>query len=153
MHEWFFESGLRFSCQRCSACCRGGPGYVFVSKNDLDKLAKSLAMPYNHVIEVFCRWIPSSNGLENLSLKEKAHFDCVFWKEGACSVYEARPFQCRSFPFWSTIVDSKKAWETAAIDCPGIGYGEIHSARSILAALKASEKNPPISRVSSKYKN
>ena len=35
MSEPFYAEGLRFSCERCSACCRGEPGYVFLTKEDL----------------------------------------------------------------------------------------------------------------------
>ena len=69
--------------------------------------------------EKYCR-VTDFGIVSRLSLTEKPNNDCIMWKEGGCSVYEARPLQCRSFPFWSSNVEDKAAWESAAVDCPGI---------------------------------
>ncbi|MDR3247725.1 MAG: YkgJ family cysteine cluster protein, partial [Treponema sp.] len=37
----FYANGLRFSCTRCSSCCRYESGYVFLSPEDVDVLAKA----------------------------------------------------------------------------------------------------------------
>ena len=70
---------------------------------------------------------PGPPGLaRRVSLREKANLDCMFWENGGCSVYEARPLQCRSFPFWSALVSSEE-WDLHAQQCPGIGKGSLHS--------------------------
>ena len=66
-----------------------------------------------------------------LSLKEKPNLDCILWESGGCSVYEARPLQCRSFPFWSSCVASSEEWEYHARQCPGMGKGPLHSREEI----------------------
>ncbi|MDR2501102.1 MAG: YkgJ family cysteine cluster protein [Treponema sp.] len=119
----FYAEGLAFSCERCSACCRHEPGYVFLSKNDVDSLLIALAMRYTEFVETYCRWIPVDGGRARLALKEKSNFDCVFW-QGGCSVYGARPLQCRTFPFWPAVIQSQETWNQAARTCPGIGKGE-----------------------------
>ena len=86
-----------------------------------------------------------------LSLKEKSNFDCIFWKAdsndaGACSVYKSRPLQCRAFPFWDSVIISKKSWETAGKDCPGIDRGELHSHETIDKWLALKETEPIMSR-------
>ena len=56
------------------------------------------------------------------SLKEKKvkdSYDCIFFdrNKNGCSVYEARPLQCRTFPFWDYFrhrIDELKS------ECPGI---------------------------------
>jgi hypothetical protein len=62
-----------------------------------------------------------------LSLAEKKNYDCVFWDQGGCAVYEDRPVQCSTFPFWSSILVSRESWLEAARDCPGIGKGELRA--------------------------
>ena len=155
----FYAQGLRFSCRRCSRCCRFESGYVFLSENDTNRMAVALNMDNKKFTKVFCRWIPSENGNEQLSLKEKSNFDCIFWAqnpysdknselnlEGKCSVYETRPLQCRAFPFWPSVLRSKDFWKAAAADCPGIGQGSIHSQDSIKEWLAIRDKEPIISR-------
>jgi len=41
-------------------------------------------------------------------------------RETACSIYAARPEQCRSWPFWPELLRSPQALREAARLCPGI---------------------------------
>lgn len=141
----FYAGGLRFSCTRCSACCRFDPGYVFLSQKDLSTLADHFRMDYSEFQRLYCRWIPMGNHREQLSLRELSNYDCIFWKDG-CTVYEARPLQCRTFPFWDSIVLSSRAWEAASKDCPGIGKGAWHSQDEIDELLDRREREPIIFR-------
>jgi Fe-S-cluster containining protein len=60
-------------------------------------------------------------------------YDCVFLRRdektqrALCGIYEVRPRQCRTWPFWPENLKSLKAWEKAAEGCPGMdndGAGE-----------------------------
>ncbi|MDR2403148.1 MAG: YkgJ family cysteine cluster protein [Spirochaetaceae bacterium] len=130
----FYAQGLQFSCIRCSACCRYEPGYVFLSGKDVESLSIALQMEHNEFAETYCRWIPGSGGMIHLSLKEKSNYDCIFWKDG-CSVYHARPLQCRTFPFWPANVASAAAWRGVAAVCPGMGKGRLYSGEYIESRL------------------
>jgi Fe-S-cluster containining protein len=81
-------------------------------------------------VKKYCRQVTGWEGQHCLSLKEKQNKDCIFWDSG-CTVYEARPIQCITFPFWDIIVDSAGTWETAATGCPGINSGTLHSMEKI----------------------
>jgi len=126
MGDPFYAAGLRFSCSRCSSCCRGGPGYVFLSKTDLSCLLDALSLDFPRFFREYCTLVDTGIGL-SLSLAEKPNYDCVFWTEGGCSVYGARPIQCATYPFWPTILDSGEEWEVEGRQCPGIGSGELRS--------------------------
>ena len=145
---YFYSKGLKFSCARCSYCCRHESGYVFLSVKDSLLLCSALNIDYQNFVSRYCRWIDSAYGKKKLSLKEKANYDCIFWesdgKEG-CSVYNARPLQCRSFPFWSSILASPLAWKNASNDCPGMNKGEVHSEKVINKWLSESESEVIIS--------
>jgi Fe-S-cluster containining protein len=148
----FYSGGLRFSCTRCSSCCRHESGFVFLSEKDLRLLAAECQMGYNDFVNTYCRWAPVFFGgslrngeTERLSLKEKANFDCVFW-DGACTVYSARPLQCRTFPFWRSILGSEEAWNIAASGCPGMGRGTLHDRDEIESCLAARAAAPIITR-------
>jgi Fe-S-cluster containining protein len=139
----FYARGLRFSCTRCSECCRIDPGFVFLRKNDLKMLVSAFKMNYTEFIRRYCRWTPNAGGREQLSLKEKANYDCIFWSNG-CSCYEDRPLQCRAYPFWPSMLVSRKAWE--ALSCAGMGKGTLHSGEEIEALLDQQRAEPIIER-------
>lgn len=54
MEEPFYAGGLRFSCERCSGCCRGGPGYVFLSKDDLARLLSRFRLGFPDFYKRYC---------------------------------------------------------------------------------------------------
>ncbi len=146
MSERFYAKGLRFACTRCNACCRHDPGFVFLRRSDADALAARLGLGYSEFVETYCRWVPVGGGVEHLSLKERSNYDCILWGAHGCSVYEDRPLQCRTFPFWASAVRSREAWDATAADCPGIGQGPVHGADEIEAQLAAGEAEPIITR-------
>ena len=135
----FYAEGLPFSCTRCSDCCRHGPGYVFLSKQDVELLAQGLQMRYTGIMQKYCRWVPAPGGKKQLSLKEKLRFDCIFWQNG-CTVYQYRPLQCRTFPFWESILDSQKTWDD--LSCPGTGKGVLYSREYIENCLAQRRAEP-----------
>jgi len=142
----FYAAGLNFSCKRCSSCCRYDSGYVFLSEKDLEKLADSLGMAKDRFIKTYCRWVTGMREAESLSLREKSNNDCVFWESSGCSVYSARPLQCRSFPFWPSILSSSESWKIAAEACSGMNSGELHTQETIDRYLKLRGREPVITK-------
>ena len=140
----FYSQGLRFSCTRCSACCRYESGFVFLSNRDVTTLEAALKLGHNDFMDRYCRWVPDDDGKSRLSLKEKFNYDCVFWaKEIGCRVYEARPLQCVTFPFWPSVLNNEDSWEMTARECPGMNQGVTHSPGSI-EKLLSGQRNEPI---------
>jgi len=132
----FYADGLRFSCKPgCRYCCGVEPGYVFVSKTDIERLAAHLQISSHEFINRYCRKVPMGS-ISYISLLEKKNHDCVFLEEHGCSVYEARPVQCAAYPFWNTIVADRQSWEREAAWCPGIGTGSLHTSKEIDSLLR-----------------
>lgn len=51
--------------------------------------------------------------------------ECIFLKNKKCTIYKARPTQCRTWPFWPENMNTK-IWNSEVISfCPGIGKGNI----------------------------
>jgi hypothetical protein len=144
--ESFYDAGLRFSCTRCSGCCRHDPGFVFLSAKDAQSLAKSLDLSYSSFVAAYCRWIPAGGGVETLSLKERVNYDCVFWGKDGCTVYEDRPLQCRTFPFWDSVVADADSWRATAADCPGMNRGNLYSKEEIDRLISLRNDDPIVSR-------
>ncbi len=51
--------------------------------------------------------------------------NCHFLFEGGCSIHAAKPTQCRIFPFWPELVESRREWRKTARYCPGIDQGPL----------------------------
>ena len=130
MPEPFYSKGLCFECQQCSYCCRNEPGYVFLSEEDMSALLKKTGLGRAEFIQRYCK-IADLGVEKRISIKEKPNNDCIFWEDSGCAVYEARPFQCRSYPFWPMIVENSKAWENEKKYCPGIDKGMSHTREEI----------------------
>lgn len=143
MEQPFYSDGLRFSCTRCSACCTGEPGFVFLSKDDVKRLLSILDLDFSTFFRDYCRLVDVGTG-NSLSLREKElprtgkasqSCDCILWSDRGCTAYEGRPIQCSTYPFWSTIVESPASWKDEALFCPGIGSGTLWSKSYIEEAL------------------
>ncbi len=139
----FYQDGLQFECTRCSACCRHDPGWVFLSRNDLEKLCRATGLGEREFIDTWSREV-DIGGFKRLSLKEKPNFDCIFWNDGGCSVYEHRPLQCSTYPFWSANLFSRAVWDDLEKSCPGIDRGRRSSRNEIDTLLKARREDPLI---------
>jgi Fe-S-cluster containining protein len=61
--------------------------------------------------------------------------------ENRCSVYEGRPDQCRTWPFWPEVMDAKTWKKEVAAFCPGVGKGRLHSAEEIRKNLVLQSKS------------
>jgi Fe-S-cluster containining protein len=118
---------------------------VYLSWEDLKKLAVRTNMDNESFFKTYCRWVTDYNGDEVVSLKEKKNNDCIFWDQG-CTVYDSRPLQCVSFPFWESVVASKEAWEIASSGCPGINSGLLHNVDEITHLLRSRQEMPIIKR-------
>ncbi|MDR1180295.1 MAG: YkgJ family cysteine cluster protein [Spirochaetales bacterium] len=141
----FYAGGLRFSCQRCSRCCRLEPGFVFLSERDVDVFCEGLGMARDVFEQTYCREVPI-NGNLRLSLKEKPNLDCIFWEAAGCSAYSYRPLQCRSYPFWHSALMSPHSWDALKASCPGVGKGVLHSGEEIELWLHKREEELLINR-------
>lgn len=116
VEELWYKGGLRFECTGCGQCCTGFPGAVWVSDEEIEALAKTLQITPEEFVRKYTR------RLENrLSLKEHPRtYDCVFLQGKKCTVYDARPKQCRTFPWWPENLSSPEAWKETAELCEGI---------------------------------
>ncbi len=124
--DLFYENGLRFSCKRgCVACCAGEPGYVFLSDNDIENICEATGLNLMQVRQAYVRDFVSEKGIHHDVLREYSNAKCVFLGESGCMIYQHRPMQCRTYPFWSRIVESLEKWESEGAMCPGINAGKV----------------------------
>ncbi|WP_407436649.1 YkgJ family cysteine cluster protein [Treponema sp.] len=143
----FYDEGLDFECNKCSACCRLSPGYVYLSQRDLTSLCQWFKLSEEEFIEKYCRWVGYYEGKEALALVELKNYDCIFWnKDSGCTAYGARPIQCSTYPFWSWILKDRDSWNSISKDCPGINKGKHWTKEQIDEQRSLYVHNEPITR-------
>lgn len=118
---WWSE-GLRFTCQGCGRCCRGEPGAIWFSPEEEGRLVTALGMDPASFRR---RYVTRIWGAP--SLRERPGGDCVLLDPdtGRCGVYAVRPLQCRTYPFWPSVVVSPESWRDHARRCPGMDQGRL----------------------------
>jgi Fe-S-cluster containining protein len=130
--EPWYRDGLAFTCTRCGACCTGAPGYVWVTVAEMTRLAEHRGESLDEFTTRFVRKVG-----RRYSLIERPGGDCIFWDATAgCTVYEARPTQCRTWPFWEENVETPEDWERITEICPGSGRGRLYSADEIITSIR-----------------
>jgi len=130
MPSTWYSDGLKFSCTQCGDCCTGRPGFVWVTREEVEAIARFLEVSIEDLRERALRKVHG-----RVSLTERANGDCVFYAKG-CSIYPARPIQCRTFPFWPENLRSERDWDEAASECPGMGRGRLYSVEEIARLRK-----------------
>ena len=127
---WYSE-GLQFNCTQCGDCCSGDPGYVWVDDDEIELLASDMELSVDEFQHRFVRQVGRDK-----SLKEYPDGDCILLdpETRACTVYEARPIQCRTWPFWSSNLRKRKDWEATCEVCPGAGKGKLYTLVEIEAS-------------------
>jgi len=106
------------ACKTCNGkCCRGFGGYVWISMEELEKIAGARKMDAAIFSRQYARQVQG-----RLSLQERVingeHFCCFFDPiDCQCTIYESRPRQCRTFPFWDQF---RKEPQKLFAECPGV---------------------------------
>lgn len=112
--------GLRFACQPgCTRCCNQ-PGFVYLTEDDLRRAAQFLGMPPRQFERQYVY-----RTRYRIRLRKPRGRQCPFLLDNGCQIHPVKPTQCRLYPFWPELVESKRAWSRAARLCPGIGQGPL----------------------------
>ena len=105
-----------FSCQRSGNCCAIPGGVVRVTAVEIRRMAEHLGLTEEALRSRYLQ-------ADGETLRNGQGHRCVFLDDGtkaACSIYEARPQQCREWPFWSRMQTDPDLLAQARRICPGI---------------------------------
>lgn len=106
------------ACENCAGkCCIGESGYIWVNQIEQEAIAKHLNLTQEAFITEYLLKIRY-----RFTIKEIAYqggHSCIFFDlhKKMCKIYEVRPNQCRTFPFWEHF---KENINEVAQECPGI---------------------------------
>jgi hypothetical protein len=128
----WFKDGLKFTCTQCGKCCTGAPGFVWVNDAEIKALAERVNETVSNFERIYVRNVGNRR-----SLNELEDGSCVFFRHNyGCTVYEHRPRQCRTWPFWDSNIETQESWKQTCEICPGSGRGELHTVESIIEKSK-----------------
>ena len=114
------QFNFRFECQpECTHCCTMA-GNVFLTEDDVDRIAAHLELTPAEFREQHCLYDD-----EDLRLAGRSKDPCRLVTATGCSIHEVKPVQCRTFPYWPEYVVNKRSWKNLGSFCPGIGVGPI----------------------------
>ena len=106
-------------------------------------MASGLGMERQAFIDTWCR-IVDMGMFKMISLQEKENYDCIFLENGGCRVYESRPRQCETYPFWAHVLEDRESWDREAQSCPGMNKGKLYTKKEIEEKLSDRLGNNPV---------
>ena len=114
---WYVK-GLRFKCTGCGKCCTG-KGFVWLEEKDIENLTNHFNISREDFFKKYTRQL----GFDYSLKEDPQNDDCIFLKDKKiCTVYEARPKQCRTFPWWPDNIKNHTHWNATKKRCEGIDH-------------------------------
>lgn len=127
MKRFYYKSEIRFKClPNCANCCKLSNGYVFLTDTEAIEIADDLGISEHEFLKYFTRIVDNK-----LCLVDGDEENCVFLENRKCNIYDVRPTQCRTYPFWPESLKSQSRWQLTQEECPGIGKGRLYSIEEI----------------------
>ncbi len=101
---------------------------MWVNNEEIAALAAEVGQPVERFEELYVRKVGARK-----SLRELAGGDCIFFdgQKRSCTVYGARPRQCKTWPFWDSNLKTPDDWARTCEACPGSGQGQLHQLQQI----------------------
>jgi len=149
----WYEQGLRFECTGCGNCCTGAPGVIWISDEEIRRAAEHLKISVDQFVKQYCHSLDGRVSLKEKSPNSHGEYDCIFLHElepavdengrmqrrRICEIYPVRPLQCRLFPFWPGVLQSRRVWDSVARGCPGMNQGKEWTIEEITARRDATQ--------------
>jgi len=129
--KWWEREKIHFECQEgCLKCCLK-PGVIYFDKADVKNATEFLGCEQ----EVFVNEYLKKEG-KHWELEVEDDQPCPFLTMEGCAIHEAKPKQCRTYPFWKENLRTRNHWKLTAGFCPGIHEGPVIPSEDIRRQLK-----------------
>jgi uncharacterized protein len=108
---WSSLVSLPFECTSCGKCCKT-KGSVWMSPTETNNAAQFLNLSTEDFVAAYASHTLSDGNQSWIQVKNDPTGEaCVFLEENQCRIYQARPIQCSTYPFWPNILESEAAWD------------------------------------------
>lgn len=116
------NQSLPFDCTGCGKCCQT-KGEVYLNPSETKEAAAVLNMSIDEFKDKYTSRDVTGKKIKDswTVLKQKKDSKgiegCIFLDEETkmCSIYEARPLQCSTYPFWPRIMESIDTWNDEVV--------------------------------------
>ncbi len=104
MQNIISKEGFNFSfnplaCNSCNGnCCIGESGYIWVNEKEIREISHYLKIDVEEFKRECLIKVKGRYSIRERKI-EKDNYECLFFKNG-CTIYQVRPTQCRTYPFW-----------------------------------------------------
>jgi len=106
-------------CETCGGrCCTGESGYIWAKYDEIEKMSDFVNLSVEDFATMYLKKVKHRYSLVEKRLGD-SDYACIFFDEKmkCCSIYEVRPLQCRTFPFWEQFKNNE---DEVREECPGI---------------------------------
>jgi len=123
MSDLALQDGYNFAfdsnaCNECQGrCCTGESGYIYVTKTEALAISDVLGIDIKQLVSEYLFKKGYKYSIKENKVGES--YECIFYDSelNACKIYNARPTQCKTFPFWDYY---KSRIDELKEECPGI---------------------------------
>lgn len=146
---------IGFRCRGCGDCCRTieeGSNLVMVGPAEIRRICDATGQAWEDVAEPYPEFIEGEGGVRYTFgwCLRRDRDRCGFLEESRCTVYDHRPWICRTYPF---MLGEEGLM---VFECPGLGGGIDHEeatalARTLIARRRAEDEE--VTRVKAHYAN
>ncbi len=109
------------ACASCNGqCCRGAQGYVWLTQDNIEAIATAKNITVNELAQSAIRRVGTRYSLQECYQDDE--YLCCFLdaESGQCQIYNERPEQCRSYPFWPAYAEDSENLIKLVEYCPGV---------------------------------
>ncbi len=93
---------------------------MWLEAGETAAMAHELSLSEEHFVARFVRRSGARLSLREVSTSASGDRCALLIGTSTCSVYASRPAQCRTFPYWPSVLADPAAFESARATCPGI---------------------------------
>jgi hypothetical protein len=90
------------ACYECGGkCCTGESGYIWAKYQEIENMAEFLSLSIDEFASKYLKKVKHRYSLVEKQIGEN-DYACIFFNTTTkmCEIYDVRPTQCRTFPFW-----------------------------------------------------
>ena len=85
-------------------------------------MASHLGISRSIFLDQYCKNYTKIDGWRLLKQRTGTSGDCIFLEDNLCTLHEARPLQCRTYPWWPELLPDQAWREERDLVCEGMDH-------------------------------